>query len=54
MDHRSLNLETAALIAFVGTTDLARAREFYVETLGLRFVAERDGNVLSLTQAVPS
>ena len=53
MDHRSLNLETAALIAFVATTDLARARHFYVETLGLQF-ADTDGNVLSLTQAVLS
>ncbi|MEO6470137.1 MAG: hypothetical protein ABIP21_13660 [Acidimicrobiia bacterium] len=54
MVDRSPNLETAALIAFVATTDLARAREFYVETLGLRFVADPDGNVLSLTEAVPS
>ena len=47
-DH-SLNLGTEALVAFVATTDLVRAREFYVETLGLRF-ADPDGNVLSLTQ----
>jgi len=42
MDRRANNLETAALIAFVATADLARARHFYVDTLGLRFVAEDD------------
>ena len=47
-DH-SLNLGAEALVAFVATTDLVRARKFYVETLGLRF-ADPDGNVLSLTQ----
>ena len=41
VDH-SLNLDTEALVAFVATTDLVRAREFYVEILGLRFVDEDD------------
>lgn len=45
MDDRSTQLETAALIAFVATTDLVRAREFYVETLGLQFVSEDDFSV---------
>jgi catechol 2,3-dioxygenase-like lactoylglutathione lyase family enzyme len=33
-------LEDADLMAFVPTTDLARARTFYVETLGLRCVED--------------
>src|SRR3984893_11346443 len=33
-------LDDARLIAFVPTTDLARAREFYVEILGLRMAGE--------------
>lgn len=42
-DHSlNLNLGTEPLVAFVATTDLVRAREFYVETLGLRFVDEDD------------
>src|SRR5580704_16937607 len=33
-------LDDARLIAFVPTTDLPRAREFYVEILGLRMAEE--------------
>jgi catechol 2,3-dioxygenase-like lactoylglutathione lyase family enzyme len=32
-------LNTAQLVAFVATTDLARARKFYQETLGLALVS---------------
>ncbi len=42
MGDPSVNLGTESLVAFVATTDLARARRFYVETLGLHFVGEDD------------
>jgi len=42
MAELSLNLDAEALVAFVAITDLARAREFYVGTLGLQFVSEDD------------
>ncbi len=35
-------LSDSELIAFAATTDLARARSFYGDTLGLRFVTEDD------------
>lgn len=33
-------LDATQVIAFVSTTDMARARTFYEDTLGLRFVAD--------------
>jgi catechol 2,3-dioxygenase-like lactoylglutathione lyase family enzyme len=33
-------LETTPIIAFIATTDFSRAREFYVDLLGLKLVAE--------------
>jgi len=38
-------LSNAALVAFVATTDAARARSFYEDVLGLRFIAD-DGFAL--------
>jgi catechol 2,3-dioxygenase-like lactoylglutathione lyase family enzyme len=35
-------LESSPIIAFVPATDLARARGFYEQTLGLRFVEQSD------------
>ena len=35
-------LESSSIIAFVPATDLARARGFYENTLGLRFVEQSD------------
>lgn len=35
-------LGDASIMAFVATTDAARAREFYEDVLGLRFVAEEE------------
>lgn len=35
-------LESSAIIAFAPATDLARARDFYEHTLGLRFVEQSD------------
>ena len=35
-------LQSSALIAFAGATDLARARAFYENTLGLRVVEQND------------
>jgi len=35
-------LESSSIIAFVPATDLARARDFYEHTLGLRFVEQND------------
>ncbi len=37
-----MNLGAESLVAFVATTDLGRARRFYVEALGLRFIGEDD------------
>jgi catechol 2,3-dioxygenase-like lactoylglutathione lyase family enzyme len=37
-----VDLEGSSPIALVATTDPARARVFYEETLGLRFVADED------------
>ena len=37
-----MDLEGSSPIALVATTDPARARVFYEETLGLRFVADED------------
>jgi predicted enzyme related to lactoylglutathione lyase len=49
------------LVAFVGTTDRARAKEFYASILGLKLTSpggarvawfrDPDGNVLSISQA---
>jgi catechol 2,3-dioxygenase-like lactoylglutathione lyase family enzyme len=33
-------LQSSAVIAFISATDLARARRFYEDTLGLRFVEQ--------------
>jgi catechol 2,3-dioxygenase-like lactoylglutathione lyase family enzyme len=41
-----MTLEKASIIAFVATTDQARAREFYAKTLGLRLVSQ-DGFALA-------
>src|SRR5258706_14941693 len=41
-----MTLETAPMIAFVATTEPARAKKFYVETLGLRLVSQ-DGFALT-------
>jgi catechol 2,3-dioxygenase-like lactoylglutathione lyase family enzyme len=54
-------LETSDLIAFAGATDLARARAFYEQTLGLTVVEQTDfacvldahGTMLRIT-AVPA
>jgi catechol 2,3-dioxygenase-like lactoylglutathione lyase family enzyme len=54
-------LETSDLIAFAAATDLARAREFYEQTLGLTVVEQTDfacvldahGTMLRIT-AVPA
>jgi catechol 2,3-dioxygenase-like lactoylglutathione lyase family enzyme len=35
-------LESSSIIAFAAATDLARARGFYEDTLGLRFVEQSD------------
>ena len=35
-----MSLKSAPIIAFVATTDAARARKFYAKTLGLRLVRE--------------
>ena len=45
-----MSLESAPVIAFVATTDAARAREFYAKTLGLRLVGE-DGFALEFDAA---
>jgi catechol 2,3-dioxygenase-like lactoylglutathione lyase family enzyme len=53
-------LESSSIIAFVPATDLARARDFYQHTLGLRFVEQSEfacvfdanGTMLRIT-AVP-
>ena len=42
MNGPCLNLDAASLVAFVPTADPDRAREFYVSTLGLTFVAADD------------
>ncbi len=41
-----LTLEKAAVIAFVATTDQARAKQFYAKTLGLKLVSQ-DGFALA-------
>jgi catechol 2,3-dioxygenase-like lactoylglutathione lyase family enzyme len=41
-----MNLKSAPVIAFVATTNAARAKEFYRKTLGLRLVSE-DGFALA-------
>jgi catechol 2,3-dioxygenase-like lactoylglutathione lyase family enzyme len=43
-------LQEQERIAFVATRDAARSKAFYADALGLRFVADPDDNVLSLTQ----
>ena len=35
-------LQSSSIIAFAGATDLARARVFYEDTLGLRFVEQNE------------
>ena len=41
-----MKLETAPIIAFVATTEPARAKTFYTKTLGLRLISE-DGFALT-------